>query len=208
MIGTLHRNRPAYLATLLMVVLVGVSGVPAANANAPRPGKCAISLNGDTRDVQPGAVPVLFVHGINNGPTMWDAEVPLATEQPPKSVLALVDEIQGAKSYAFSYQKYGLHWVDDEHIGPALAETINCLALASGRRVVVVTHSMGGLATQFALGQRDRPPGSGPTSDHVAAVITLGTPFRGSLLLSVFQGALRDPQPWPRPVTGGRLPWR
>jgi pimeloyl-ACP methyl ester carboxylesterase len=190
--GTLEKNRWAYLATLVMVVLVAVSGVPAANANAnaSAPGQCPMSLNGDRREVVPGAVPVLFVHGINSGPSMWDAEVPLATEQEPKSVLALVEEMEGAKSYAFSYEKYGLHWVDDEHIGPALAETINCLALASGREVVVVAHSMGGLATQFALGQRDRPPGSGATRDRVATAITLGTPFRGSLLLSVFQGGL------------------
>ncbi|MDX2647522.1 hypothetical protein PV341_28935 [Streptomyces sp. PA03-1a] len=74
----------------------------------------------------------------------------------------------------------------DPRIGPALSRAINCLARASGYKVMVVAHSMGGLATQFAVslptGQAGRK-----TWQNVAEVITIGTPTRGSIAASIAQ---------------------
>lgn len=118
------------------------------------------------------------MHGIISGPKFWQPD-------DPQSLFKLADKVDGAAAYAFSYRDAGLSWVTDDRIGPALADTINCLAEESGRQAVVVAHSMGGLATQFALAQD-----GGKIAKNVAKVVTLGTPFEGSLLLSVSQAAI------------------
>ncbi|GLY70742.1 esterase/lipase family protein [Amycolatopsis taiwanensis] len=128
------------------------------------------------------STPVLFVHGINSDATTWN--VP---ERNPitHQIAAKVGE---TSVWTFDYRKAQPAWVTDQRIGPALAEAISCLSRASGARVVVVAHSMGGLATQLAVSEDD--PRGGKVGDRVAEVITLGTPFRGSRLLSMVRHAI------------------
>jgi len=127
-----------------------------------------------------GSRPVLFVHGMASAPSAW-----LAGDDPIGRQAAA---IHGVTSWAFDYSAAALDWVTDPRIGPALATAISCLATGSGHSVIVVAHSMGGLATQYAVSQPDG--NGGKVADHVSEVITIGTPFLGSALLSDVQGAV------------------
>jgi pimeloyl-ACP methyl ester carboxylesterase len=132
----------------------------------------------------PGEVPVLFVHGITGSPAIWQVK----ELNGAASIKDRVSSIQGASVWAFDYAKWSLDWVTDSHIGPSLAKAIACLSNATGRRVIVIAHSMGGLATQYAAAQ---PDGGATVAAHIAEVITLGTPFAGSKMLSAVQIAIK-----------------
>lgn len=181
--------RRGVLVALVAVLIVAV--VPPVAIAAPT--GCALGAGETESTVAASRVPVLFVHGIQSGRDMWDAPVTGRTA----AVTTLVGQIDGATAYTFSYRDAALDWVADQRIGPTLAATINCLATASGRKVVVVAHSMGGLATQLALrepidSQHQCLGDSTPdacTAANVLDVVTLGTPFQGSLMLSYGQAA-------------------
>lgn len=119
---------------------------------------------------------------------MWDEKVDDPHGKPTStSLVERVNSVPGAKSYVFSYAKHSLNWVTDPNVGAPLVETITCLSAKSHHKVVVVAHSMGGLATQYALGQESVPADGQRVSAHVAKVVTLGTPYRGSWFLTVAQ---------------------
>ena len=72
--------------------------------------------------------------------------------------------------------------VTNPAIGPALAKRIDCLARSSLRggglgRVILVNHSMGGLATRYAAGQT---VDGRRVSDELGLVVTIGTPNLGT----------------------------
>lgn len=174
-------NRPARLLLppmLLAATLAAPSPVEAqATASAPR-GCGVVGPILPPRPESTTITPVLFVHGITSSAEMWRGpdDVVRDTKQ---TLLAMVADIPGVATYTFDYGPDSLEWVDHQAIGPLLAKTIACLALKSGRKVVVVAHSMGGLATQWAAAEPDTP--SGTYGDHyLARVITLGTPYKGS----------------------------
>jgi pimeloyl-ACP methyl ester carboxylesterase len=132
----------------------------------------------------PGAVPVLFVHGFSGSPHDFSHHRGGAP-----SMLQAVEVLSGVSVYTFDYSKHALQWVTDQAIGPALAQSIRCLAFASGRKVVVVAHSMGGLATRLAQGQ---VVDGRAVSESVARVVTIGTPTRGVILLSFTNNRFSD----------------
>lgn len=116
------------------------------------------------------STPVVLVHGLNSNIGVWD---------PMMSSLA---EIDGLKPVKFDYQAVNNEWVTHEDIGPKLARYIDCLAQASlegggNGKVIVLAHSMGGLATRYAVNETvdDRL-----VADEVGLVITIGTPHWGS----------------------------
>ena len=158
---------------LAAVLILGTLAVPAtalpANASSCVSGMPAVQqvTAAGTRPLA-GTTPVLFVHGINNGPGIWDPGS-------AKSISGQVAAMPGITAWTFSYAPDSLQWVTKQTIGPDLATAIACLAAESHREVIVVGHSMGGLAAQFAVGM----PGS-PAAGHVAGLITIGTPFAGS----------------------------
>ncbi len=121
-------------------------------------------------------VPVLMVHGFNSNPKMWD-------EGGETSMRAAIEKVDGVTPVeAFSYEIDHFEWVTNQNIGPKLAKTIDCLAQASranhGRgKVVVIGHSMGGLATRYAANQTID---GRKVADELGLVITLGTPHLGS----------------------------
>lgn len=174
------------LAVVAAAVVIAAAGlVPPGNpAEAAEP--CTTST---TRKVGGGplteTVPVLFVHGINSDADTWvPAEDKPASRNIPVEVAKLAP---GSSTWTFDYGGANPEWVTHERIGPALAAALICLSDASGSKVVVVGHSMGGLATQFAVNQLDEQ--GQPVAQRVAEVITIGTPFRGSALLSVVNGS-------------------
>lgn len=123
-----------------------------------------------------GLTPVLFVHGFFGSPRDFRRE-----RDGRPSMLATIAATDGVAVYTFDYSKHASKWVTDQAIGPALAESIQCLERASGRKVIVIAHSMGGLATRLAQGQVVR---GRSVADSIERVITIGTPTRGVILLS------------------------
>jgi len=121
----------------------------------PSPFGCAEEGLGD-------GAPVLLVHGFNEGPGMW-TEMKKALGQVP-----------GITAVTFDYSAENTGWVDK--IGPPLAHCIAGLADRSGRKVVVVAHSMGGLAIRAAVAS------SPAIAGQLGLVVTLGTPNLGSWL--------------------------
>lgn len=117
---------------------------------------------------------VLLVHGFQSRGTTWD-DMRSST----------LRSIQNARFVTFDYERVHDHWVTDPDIGPRLAQVIRCYSESSLKqggtgKVVLVGHSMGGLAIRCALAEKcGRVAGN---ADRVGLVVTLGTPHRGSLL--------------------------
>lgn len=136
----------------------------------------AFGTNGITCDSGFGAkVPVLMVHGFNSNPEMWSK-----TDSSMSDAMAKIGGISIVD--AFDYEDQHFNWVTDPNIGPKLADTIHCLAQNSRKgggagKVIVVAHSMGGLAVReaatWAIDGRK-------IADEIGLVITLATPNIGS----------------------------
>jgi pimeloyl-ACP methyl ester carboxylesterase len=123
--------------------------------------------------------PLLFVHGYTASAAVWNTAV--ARFCTP-----------AVYATTFNYGPVSTHWVTDPAIGPALASDILALAAASKRdggpgKVLIVGHSMGGLAIRCAADSRcngdPTPAGQpSPVAQAIAAVITFGTPNLGTYL--------------------------
>ena len=116
-------------------------------------------------------LPVLLVHG-------WHGS--------PKDLAPLQAAIQslGNVSVDNSFSYPNTAWVTDNAVGPALATRIICLAdksQAAGGvgQVVLIAHSMGGLAARCAS---DPTCGQADIGSRLGLVVTLGTPNLGSPL--------------------------
>lgn len=129
-------------------------------------------------------VPVLMVHGFNSNPRMWGGL---------NSMKDVIEKMVGTHVVEpFDYESTHLSWVTDPTIGPRLAATIDCLAQASLRgggrgKVIVVAHSMGGLAVQYAANQA---VDGRRVADEIGLVVTIATPYTGSLLGNAGAGSL------------------
>jgi len=127
-----------------------------------------------------GRTPVLLVHGFLGSPHDFRRGIVGRRDGAP-NLLETVTAVDGVSAYTFDYSEHSSKWVTDQSIAPALAQSIRCLARASGHKVVVVAHSMGGLATRVA---QDQVIKGSSVSESVARVVTIGTPTEGVLLLN------------------------
>lgn len=121
-------------------------------------------------------VPVLMVHGFDSNSGMWAGGNPSMTD-----ALAAISQVSVVKP--FDYKPTHLTWVTDSTIGPKLAATIDCLAQNSRQnggagKVIVIAHSMGGLATRYAANQIID---GRKVANELGLVVTLGTPHTGTL---------------------------
>jgi pimeloyl-ACP methyl ester carboxylesterase len=190
----LAHARRRLLAAACVLACAGLLAVPISAKADTAPGQpasgAASCLAGQSQLVQvtaggqagardlAGTVPVIFVHGINSSADMWKATV-------PGSLAWQTATTKGFTAWTFDYRHVSLDWVSNAAIGPALATAVGCLAQASGNKVIIVAHSMGGLAAQYAIGE----PGS-PAAGKVAEVITAGTPYTGSQILTDAQAVV------------------
>jgi pimeloyl-ACP methyl ester carboxylesterase len=154
-------------ATALAAYTMG----PAENASLTvnrqaTPGSCAA--------VPQGKTPVVFVHGLNEKPIAWGN----TTDQ--ASFIGRIGSIAGAEAIPFDYSQSSRRWVTDPNIGARLASTILCLAQKSGTKVVVVAHSMGGLALKEAF--KEQPQ----VAKELGLVVTIATPNDGTVIDSAF----------------------
>lgn len=171
----MRRAHTVTLAGALVILLtLSINASPDASAQT-MPDQCGHATRVGGAE-SPLPVPVLFVHGFSGSPRDFSHRRDAAP-----SMLQAVEALGGVAVYTFDYSGRASHWVTDQSIGPALARSIHCLALASGRKVVVIAHSMGGLATRLAQGQ---VVGGHAVSESLARVVTIGTPTRGVILLS------------------------
>lgn len=120
-------------------------------------------------------VPVLMVHGFNSNADIWRGS---------GSLSEVLQDIDGIDPVYFDYSAVHSQWVTNQAIGPSLANTIDCLAQTSLKnggkgKVIVIGHSMGGLATRYAASQT---VDGRKVADQIGLVITLGTPHKGSSL--------------------------
>ena len=136
-------------------------------------------------------VPVIMVHGWTSQDTNTSARTGAfshiidLSDNPdfvPDISRSLIGELQGvlgAAVFTFDYHPYSARWVDDPHLGPALGKVIDCLYRASGQKVIIVAHSMGGLIARYAathagVAGNDR-------ASEISTVVTFGTPETGSV---------------------------
>jgi len=141
--------------------------------------------------------PVLLVHGYNSSEATWgeSAFTKLCSTRTFVTTFNYGIPSQGENDPS-------LEWVTDSRIGPALAKRIADLAGQSTTnggygKVVLVAHSMGGLAIRCALDFRcdglDETGAKAVASD-VGTVVTFGTPNEGSFWKEL-----------PRSITTGTL---
>lgn len=158
-------RRTAFLLTLVIVltqiIVQPVGAQPRVNNN------CASDFG--------VRIPMLLIHGLNGFEAMWGDDKALT------SMYAAV-RMPNVIRLTFDYKNVNSEWVTNKDIGPKLAERIDCLAQNSlagkGKgKVIVVAHSMGGLAARFALSQTVQ---GRKVADEVGLVITIGTPHDGS----------------------------
>lgn len=103
----------------------------------------------------------------------------LGTVTTTRSLIGQFQSLPGAAVFTFDYHPYSARWVDDAHLEQALGKVIDCLYRASGQKVIVVGHSMGGLVTRYAA---THPGVSGPDrAAEISTVVTFGTPETGSV---------------------------
>lgn len=136
-------------------------------------------------------VPVIYVHGWVStskhvaGKGVFSAVPDLSVKRAggtpdfSRSLIGNVQELPGAAVYTFDYERYASRWVTDGKIGASLAQGIDCLFEHSGEKVIVVGHSMGGLATRQALSEIP------DLQAKISQVITFGTPNTGSVIAAI-----------------------
>ncbi len=145
----------------------------------------AIANNDLTCDNGFGAkVPVLMVHGFGGDPGLWSKP---SSSTSFEKVLRSISNIYVARP--FDYSKDNTHWVTNPNIGPKLAATIDCLSQASLKghgkgKVVLVGHSMGVLAIQFAANQT---VAGRKVADEIGHVVAIAAPSLGSGYSNVCQ---------------------
>lgn len=145
-------------------------------------------------------VPVLMVHGWTSSAThtpardgAFSARIDLTANRVgvkpvPRSLIGQLQGVGGTAVYTFDYHDVSGRWVTDSNIAPELGAAIECLYSEFDQRVIVVAHSMGGLATREALSARS---GNGvPRPEQVSRVVTFGTPHTGSMLAAIAGGGL------------------
>jgi pimeloyl-ACP methyl ester carboxylesterase len=178
---TPRRRGAAHLVVSLIVMLATVGSVAATSP--------AFAASSPWRCDSPSGVgqrfPVLLVHGYDSDVTAWS----------PQTQQYLAGSGSATCIDTFDYGPYATTWVTDPHIGPALANRIVQLASQSTNaggpgRVIIVAHSMGGLATRCA----SSPACSGVTdvASKIAALVTFGTPNLGTWLKSYGRSDIAD----------------
>jgi pimeloyl-ACP methyl ester carboxylesterase len=202
MAGAVRRSRvtgppgargPSRVARAALAALLAL---PALALAAPAGAAPTAASLGCANVMQPvivtGTTPILFVHGIDSGPTTWtQGSVGLTLKPPLDYIDSALGTPQQVTGYTFDWSGYSglktgskLSWVTGPPApgpGPLLAQAIKCVAGKSGHKVIIIAHSMGGLVTM------DASTISSASTD-IAAVFTLGTPYRGSQLDSAAVG--------------------
>ena len=125
--------------------------------------------NTPVKDVTAGSTPVVLVHGWDGG---WKAMLPVG------SALRKT----GTPVFYFDYSAHDTSWASTPAIASCLATYIGAVGAAYAKaggdgKVIVVAHSMGGLATLFSTSSRYAATPDGPV---LAGLVSIDTPYLGS----------------------------
>lgn len=121
------------------------------------------------RDSDQNVIPVLLVHGWMSSAAAWKKQVHTLGAQ------------SGTCIDTFDYGPEATEWVTNPKIGTALARRIASLsARAAGGKVIVVGHSLGGLAVRCAASPSCG--GDSSTASRLLDVVMMGTPNHGTFL--------------------------
>ncbi|HEU5122334.1 MAG TPA: alpha/beta fold hydrolase [Candidatus Saccharimonadales bacterium] len=136
-------------------------------------------------------IPLVMAHGLFGKPNIWDGL---------SKVLNEVKDVYIATPFDYSANLANINWVTHPNVGPKLAKTVACLADASKKnggpgKVLIIGHSMGGLAAQYAAAQ---------VPNKVGLVITIGTPHKGSILANAMAPTINSLCSFSLPSIGGR----
>jgi pimeloyl-ACP methyl ester carboxylesterase len=177
---------------LLATTVLTLSLAPAAAAGPAQPSlagsthaatPCSRSLatsSKATADQSASRRPVVFVHG-------WNGNGNVKTGKQSLKKLAgvlkgqLNDQIQ---PYFYDYGQVSTTWASRPDVAGCLGKYVNDVSKAfndpkvgGDGKVLIVAHSMGGLATLYAT---DGKYTTEPIGPHLAGVVTLDTPYLGS----------------------------
>jgi pimeloyl-ACP methyl ester carboxylesterase len=164
-------------AALLLLASAGTVIAPAAVAS---PGRNISASSAPACANDFGTkVPVVLVHGFHEETDVWKPLTKSIQQDLPDAVVTL-----------FDYP--GTQWVTGPDVAPKLADLISCLAGDSTGngglgKVIIVAHSMGGLAVRCAVSAACAGPAAAKPT-QVGLEITLGTPNTGSLLATTGNG--------------------
>lgn len=178
--------------SMAMVVCLGLTQASLPLAMARQSSDCASRFEDKT--------PVLMVHGQNGNPDVWsDSNVSMS------STVSRVKDTEVVTP--FDYEDVHSEWVTNKEIGPKLAEYIDCLSQNSLKgggkgKVIVVAHSMGSLATRYALSQTVN---GRKVADAAGLVVTIGAPNLGSLGANLCE-ELAKVKVNPQPCQGSATP--
>lgn len=165
------RAQRTWTLASIAAAAVMLPGIPATQAPAAADVDCASSearssqLTGFSAD----AHPVVLVHGWNGA---------AGNMEPVASAL------QGlpVSTFRFDYHDHRGEWAAEPAVSGCLAQYVGAvsaghLSVGGDGKVILVGHSMGGLAARFAA---DRDYADDPIDDIVAGVVTIDTPHLGS----------------------------
>ena len=145
-------------------------------ASCPRDGTYHTNFQGlgtdPSNNQTPFSRPVIFVHGWTGGPMTSTAKAII--QQFPN---------QQINPFTFDYSKWASYWALNPNIAPCLADYVNAVSdeyqkQGGDGKVILVAHSMGGLAIRYAMN-------SSYVQNPIQAwkvpyIITLDTPYLGS----------------------------
>jgi pimeloyl-ACP methyl ester carboxylesterase len=177
------RHRSWLISTVALTMLTWTAALPAVASTPTRSNSAASSpCPGIPATQQLGtATPVLMVHGFDDSSSRFTS---------PGSLQGAIHSALGnaVAPLPFDYSGSSTKWVTDPAIGAQLAKCITWLADTSVQqkgpgRIIVVAHSMGGLAVRCALDPacaKVTRTGSAADPKLIGLVITLSTPNTGS----------------------------
>ncbi|MEU4623299.1 alpha/beta fold hydrolase [Actinoplanes sp. NPDC023801] len=193
----MRRQLLALAAALLVTVPGGLAAAPA-TAAAPHCGQVRRAAFADgVKAAKPHAdgkyTPIILVHGFISDPGMWAKKVEhtvrsLDKPKVDRSILGNLQALPGAAVYTVDYSATARRWfADPGGGGEAFLKVSDCVAgdpAFAGHPAVVVGHSMGGLIARWA-----DAPGAAERRKATGLVITIGTPYEGSWLSALGNGA-------------------
>ena len=126
--------------------------------------------------------PVVFVHGYNSDEKMWSSDPTIATGVKNPAGMLQNQTDNRIQNFLYDYSADSFRWADNDKIAACLGQYISEVGQSYNNaggdgKVLVVAHSMGGLATLYAA---DKQFAKYPAAQYIGGIVTFDTPYLGS----------------------------